>query len=68
MTIKEKIQNDGISMPAYSPEDFIGRVRPAIFGGLSDEQKHSFIRMAKREQEIYIEAVLRELGIKMPAV
>jgi hypothetical protein len=66
MTVKEQILSAGIPGEAFTMEDFIRQARPAIFGALSDSQKHSFIRMAKLEQEVYIEAMLREIGIKTP--
>lgn len=66
MTVKEQIFNTGFFGEVYTPDDLIRHVRPAVFGALSDNQKHSFIRLAKREQEIYIEAILKESGIKMP--
>jgi hypothetical protein len=68
MTVKEQVLNTGFTFGAYTAEDFIIRARPVIFGALTDDQKHSFIRMAGREQEIFIEAVLKDLGIKIPEV
>jgi hypothetical protein len=68
MTVKEQIYNAGLSGGVYTAEDFLRHARPAIFGVLNDSQKHAFIRMAGREQKIYMEAMLEGLGIKMPAL
>ena len=66
MTVKEQIFSAGFSEGVYTKDDFIRQARPAIFGALSDIQKHVFIRLANREQEIYIEAILKDMKIKIP--
>jgi hypothetical protein len=66
MTVKEQILSAGIPGEAFTVEDFIRQARPAIFGSLTDSQKHGFIRMAKPEQDAYIETMLGEIGIKTP--
>jgi len=66
MTVKEQIFHAGLTGGVYTMEDFLRQARPAIFGALSDGQKHIFIRLSNREQEIYIEAMLKDLGIKIP--
>jgi hypothetical protein len=68
MTVKERIFNAGLSNAAFTAEEFISHARPAIFGALDDGQKHAFIRMERREQGIYVEAVLKEMGIKIPVM
>jgi hypothetical protein len=67
MTVKEQIFSAGFSEGVYTKDDFIRQARPAIFGALNDTQKYEFIRLAKREQEIYIEAILKDMKIKFPA-
>jgi len=67
MTVKEQIFSAGLDNGIYTAEDFIRQARPAIFGALHDSQKHIFIKLSPREQEIYIEAILKDLGIKIPS-
>lgn len=66
MTVKESILSTGISGSVYSAEDFIRHARPAIFGALNDSQKHVFIRLSPGEQRIYVVAILKDMGIRIP--
>jgi len=62
----EKIISSGFLMGLHTREELLNSARPAVFAALDDRKKPEFMRMARREQEIFIEAVLGDLGIKIP--
>lgn len=68
MTLKDKVVVAAISGDAYTADELIRCVRPVIFAELNDGQKHMFMRMSVSEQEIFIEELLKDIGIKIPAM
>jgi hypothetical protein len=61
--VKEKVFEAVLNGNAHTRGELINHIRPSVFSGLSDEQKHLFIRMPRREQDIYIEAVIKGMDI-----
>lgn len=68
MTMKDRILKSESIAGAFDRVDFMRESRMLLIGALDEMKKDVFMRLSRREQEIYVEAMLKEMGIKIPAV
>lgn len=67
MTIKDRILKSETIAGAMTGEDFMRESRILLIGALDEMKKDVFMKLSRREQEIYVEAMLKEMGIRIPA-